>query len=93
MSGHKNGVRSCPCVSPLANGHQTYVDNVRFGVRLGHLLSMMSDLVSVRVPTCPLERAKLAMSDTIFRDRYVREVHTVAMLAARAGITFVDQIE
>ena len=54
---------------------------------------MMSDLVSVRVPTCPLERAKLAMSDTIFRDRYVREVHTVAVLAARAGITFVDQIE
>jgi hypothetical protein len=54
---------------------------------------LMSDLVSVRVPTCPLERAKLAVSDTFFRDRCVRELHMVAMLAARAGITFVDQIE
>jgi hypothetical protein len=47
-------------------------------VRLGHLLSMMSDLVSdlvsVRVPTCPLERAKLAMSDTLLGDRHIREV-------------------
>jgi hypothetical protein len=34
---------------------------------------LMSQLVSVRVPTCPLERAKLAMSDTIFRDRFMRE--------------------
>jgi hypothetical protein len=54
---------------------------------------LVSELVSVRVPTCPLERAKLAMSDTILRDRYVRELHTVAVLAARAGITLVDQIE
>jgi hypothetical protein len=30
-------------------------------------------LASVRVPKCPPERAKLAMSDTIFRDRYTRE--------------------
>jgi hypothetical protein len=37
-------------------------------------------LVSVRVPTCPLERAKLAMSDTIFHDRYMREVHAVEVL-------------
>jgi hypothetical protein len=35
---------------------------------------MMSDLASVRVPTIPLERARLAMSDTIFHDRYMREV-------------------
>ena len=41
----KNGVRSCPCVFLLANGYQTYVDNVCFGVRLGHLLSMMSDCI------------------------------------------------
>jgi hypothetical protein len=34
---------------------------------------LVSELVSVRVPTCPLERAKLDMSNTIFRDRYVRE--------------------
>jgi len=54
---------------------------------------LVSELVSVRVPTCPLQRAKLAMSDTIFRDRYIREVHTVAVLAARAGVTLVDQIE
>jgi hypothetical protein len=49
----------------------------------GHLLSnawplpvivMASDLVSIRVPACPLERAKLGMSDSIFRDRYIREV-------------------
>jgi len=30
-------------------------------------------LVSVRVRTFPPERAKLAMSDTIFCDRYIRE--------------------
>jgi hypothetical protein len=35
---------------------------------------LVSDLVSVRVPTCPLERAKLAMSDTFFHDNQVREV-------------------
>ena len=35
---------------------------------------LVSELVSVRVPTYPLERAKLAMSDTIFRDRQVRGV-------------------
>jgi hypothetical protein len=35
---------------------------------------LVSELVSIRVPTYPLERAKLAMSDTIFRDRYVRAV-------------------
>ena len=35
---------------------------------------LVSDLMSVRVPTCPLERAKLAVSDTIFRDRQVWEV-------------------
>ena len=35
---------------------------------------LVSDLMSVRVPTCPLERAKPAVSDTIFRGRQVREV-------------------
>jgi hypothetical protein len=33
------------------------------------------------------------MGDTIFRDRYIREVHTVAMLDARAGVTLVDLVE
>jgi hypothetical protein len=39
---------------------------------------------------CPLERAILAMCDTISRDRDLREVHTVAVLAARADSTLVD---
>ena len=54
---------------------------------------LVSDLVSVRVPTCPLERAELVVSDAVFRDRYIWEVHTVAVLGARAGVTLVDQIE
>jgi hypothetical protein len=35
---------------------------------------LVSQFVSVRVPTCPLKRAKLDMSDTIFCDRHMREV-------------------
>ena len=34
---------------------------------------MDTKMVSIRVPTCPLECAKLGMSDTIFRARYIRE--------------------
>jgi hypothetical protein len=34
---------------------------------------LVSGLVSVRVPTCLPEGAKLAMSDTIFRDRHILE--------------------
>jgi hypothetical protein len=58
-NGHNDTVRSCPFVSHLASGHQTYVNYVPIGVP-----------VSVHsCPTCPLERAKLGMGDTIFRDR------------------------
>jgi hypothetical protein len=31
-------------------------------------------MLSIRVPTCPLEGAKLGMSDTISRNRYIWEV-------------------
>jgi hypothetical protein len=33
---------------------------------------LMSQLVSTRVPTCPLECAALGMSDAIFRNMYTQ---------------------
>jgi len=35
---------------------------------------LLSQLVSIRVPTCQLERAKLGMSDTVFGDRRIRDM-------------------
>jgi hypothetical protein len=35
---------------------------------------LVSELVSVRIPTCPLKCAKLVMRGAVFGDRHIREM-------------------